>query len=293
MKILLFGSTGMLGNFVNNILNKNYCVICIKRDDYEIENDNWDKLKNIIIENTDKDDIIINCAGIIPQKNSNYEYKKYIKINSLFPHKLNEYANIFNLKYIHITTDCVFNGLKGNYIETDEHDATNIYGISKSIGEPIDATIIRTSIIGDEINGKKSLIEWVKNNKNGNINGYINHYWNGVTCLTLANIIKNIIDNNSFWKGVKHIYSPNYVSKYHLCCYINEIYNLNINVNPIEENEKKNLTLSSNDPLLYQINDIYNQIIEQKIYFEKFEIQERPKTKRPKDTFYPNISNEK
>jgi dTDP-4-dehydrorhamnose reductase len=265
MNILLFGSSGMLGNYVNNVLSKKYYVKCINRNDFDIENESWDKLKIFIGKNTQKDDIIVNCAGIIPQKNSDNEYKKFIRINALFPHKLSEFANILNLKFIHITTDCVFDGLKGNYLETDEHTAKNIYGISKSLGEPNEATIIRTSIIGEEIYGKKSFIEWVKSNKNGTINGYVNHFWNGVTCLTLANIIKNIIDNNAFWKGVKHIYSPNCVSKYNLCCYINEIYNLNINIMPIET-ENKNLTLLSKEPLLYEINDIRSQIIEQKKY---------------------------
>lgn len=261
----------MLGNYIFNKLKNIYLVKCINRNDFDIENENWDKLKNILSKNTETDDIIINCAGIIPQKNSDYEYKKFIRINSLFPHKLSEFANLLNLKFIHITTDCVFNGFKGNYLEIDEHNATNIYGISKSLGEPSEATIIRTSIIGEEIKGKKSLIEWVKSNKNKTINGYTNHYWNGVTCLTLANIIKNIIDNNTFWVGVKHVYSPSCVSKYNLCCYINEIYNLNITIIPIEETEPKNLTLLSKEEPLYKLNDIYNQIIEQKNYFSHFD----------------------
>jgi dTDP-4-dehydrorhamnose reductase len=267
MNILLFGSTGMLGRYVYNVLKNDYNVICIKRNDFDIENDEWSKLKNIITLNLKENDIILNCAGIIPQKYGN-EYKKFIRINALFPHKLSEFANISNVKFIHITTDCVFNGFKGNYLETDEHNASNIYGISKSLGEPNEATIIRTSIIGEEIKDKKSLIEWVKSNKNQTIDGYTNHYWNGVTCLTLANIIKNIIDNNAFWKGVKHIYSPNCVSKYNLCCYINEIYNLNINIMPIET-ENKNLTLLSKEPPLFELNDIHSQIIEQKNYFKK------------------------
>ena len=267
MSILLFGSTGMLGRYVHIVLKDKYEIRCISRDKYDIENDSWKKLEDILNKSLQKNDIIINCAGIIPQKYKDDNYKTYIRTNTLFPHKLSEFANILNLKFIHITTDCVFDGLKGNYLETDEHTAKNIYGISKSIGEPIDATVIRTSIIGEEIYGKKSFIEWVKSNKNETINGYVNHFWNGLTCLTLANIIKNIIDNNTFWKGVKHIYSPNCVSKYNLCCYVNEIYNLNMNVMPIEEKQNKNLTLLSKEPLLYEINDIRSQIIEQKNYF--------------------------
>jgi dTDP-4-dehydrorhamnose reductase len=262
MKILLFGSTGMLGNYVKLVLSKKYHVICINRNNYNIENDSFDKLEEILILNLKKDDIIINCAGIIPQKYKKDDYKTFILINTLFPHKLSEFANKNLFKFIHITTDCVYDGVKGEYNENNIHTAKDIYGISKSLGEPQNATIIRTSIIGEELLGKKSLIEWIKSNKNGEINGYINHYWNGVTCLTLANYIKNIIDTNNFWNGVKHIFSENVVSKYNLCCYVNEIYNLNIKINKYEDNISKNMTLTGtiiiNKSIYEQIKELYN-----------------------------------
>ena len=203
--IYLFGSTGMLGTYVKKILSDTLNITDITRKEYDILNDEWDKLYKLL-SNLNKNDVIINCAGIIPQKENLQEYEKYIKINSLFPHKLQEIVKNHNSKLIHITTDCVFNGKKDNsYDENDTHTEKNIYGISKSQGEPENATIIRTSIIGEETNGKKSLLEWVKSNKNGTINGYNNHLWNGITCLQLALIIKKIIDKNLFWKGVRHI----------------------------------------------------------------------------------------
>jgi dTDP-4-dehydrorhamnose reductase len=262
MKILLFGSTGMLGNYVKLVLSKNYEIICINRNNYDIENDSFEKLEKILNINLKKDDIIINCAGIIPQKYKKDDYKTFILINTLFPHKLSEFANKNQFKFIHITTDCVYDGVKGEYNENDIHTAKDIYGTSKSLGEPQNATVIRTSIIGEELLGKKSLIEWVKSNKNGEINGYTNHYWNGVTCLTLANYIKNIIDTNNFWNGVKHIFSENIVSKYNLCCYVNEIYNLNIKINKYEDNISKNMTLTGkvkiNKSIYEQIKELYN-----------------------------------
>jgi dTDP-4-dehydrorhamnose reductase len=262
MNILLFGSTGMLGRYVFHILKNNYNVICITREKYDIENDNWNKLQDIVTENLNENDIIINCAGIIPQKYKNDDFKTYIKVNTLFPHKLNEISQNNNIKFIHITTDCVFDGLKGNYTENNLHTAKDIYGISKSLGEPEEATIIRTSIIGEELTGKKSLIEWVKSQKSKTIKGYTNHYWNGVTCFELANFIKNMIDSKNFWKGVKHICSPNIVTKYELCCYINEIYDLNINIEKYEDSISKNMTLCgeyiSKNNIFLQIDKMYN-----------------------------------
>jgi dTDP-4-dehydrorhamnose reductase len=262
MKILLFGSSGMLGSYVYNILKCDYTIICIRRDGFDIEIDEWSKLKAIIEYNLNENDIIINCAGIIPQKISLDNYRTYIRTNTLFPHKLNEICKQKNAKLIHVTTDCVYDGLKGNYVESDKHTATNIYGISKSEGEPEDATVIRTSIIGEELSSKKSLLEWVRSNKNGKIQGFVNHYWNGVTCLTLANIIKEIISKNLFWNGVKHVFSSDIVSKYDLCCYINKIYSLNIDIEPHNDSVSKNMTLTGDK--IFTIDNIYNQILKLK-----------------------------
>ena len=271
MKIMLFGSTGMLGNYVLNVLKNNYTVLCINKDVFNIETAVWEDIYNIIKNTLNENDIIINCSGIIPQKfdENNLNLKKYICLNTLFPHKLNEFSIILNLKFIHITTDCVFNGLKGDYLKNDIHTANNLYGITKSLGEPYNATVIRTSIIGEEVFGKKSLLEWVKSNKNGKICGYLNHTWNGITCLTLAKIISEIIEKNLFWKGVQHICSPNIVNKYELCCYINEIYNLNINIKGINAKETKNMTLKDdNNEYKYDFNIdlIYTQIKDLKQY---------------------------
>ena len=263
MNIILFGATGMLGRYVYNNLKNDYNVICIKRDKFNIENDDWHNLDYLISDNLKENDIIINCAGIIPQKYENDKFKTYIRVNTIFPHKLNEISKKYKCKFIHITTDCVFNGSKGNYSINDTHNAKDIYGVSKSQGEPEEATIIRTSIIGEELYGKKSLIEWVKGNQNTKINGFTNHYWNGVTCFTLSKIIKKMIDENIFWKGIKHIHSPNIVTKYDLCCYINEIYNLNIEILPVQTDVQKNMTLFDSE-LFFTINNIYDQILEQK-----------------------------
>jgi len=286
MKIILFGSSGMLGNYVFNVLKLDYKVICVTRKEYNIINDEWGKLKVIFENNLNENDVIINCAGIIPQKYKDENIETYIKVNTLFPHKLNEFAKLYNIKLIHITTDCVYDGSNGNYIVDDIHSAKNIYGISKSLGEPQEATIIRTSIIGEELSGKKSLIEWIKSNKNGKINGFINHLWNGVTCLTLSKIIKKIIKENLFWYGVKHIHSPNIVTKYDLCCYVNEIYNLNIEINKSEDVIIKNMTLLDKEQT-FEIDNIYNQIFEQKIFINNIMLSHSFFNCPNKDTYPP------
>ena len=261
MVVYLFGSNGMLGKYVNKILSQSFKVKCFSRTDYDILIDTWCKL-NELLENIKSNDIIINCIGIIPQKYKLSDNQSFIKVNTLFPHKLQEIAEKYNSKLIHITTDCVFNGFKGLYHENDIHDEKNLYGVSKSLGEPENSCIIRTSIIGHEDTHKKSLLEWIISNKNKEINGYDHHLWNGVTCLTLANVIKNMINNNIFWKGIRHIYSPSIVSKYDLCVLVNKIYKLNITINKVNDKLNINKSLTSNYNMNFEIKDIENQLID-------------------------------
>jgi dTDP-4-dehydrorhamnose reductase len=224
MKILLFGSSGMLGNYMKKYLLQFYDVLCIDRNIFDIETCDWERLENII----QSGNLVINCAGAIPQQKC--DLRKYIILNTLFPHKINEISKRHGIKFIHISTDCVFSGKEGNYDENSKHDAEDIYGISKSLGEDKTMCVIRTSIIGEEMYNKNNLIEWLIKQKNSKIDGFENVFWNGVTCLQLAKIVKDNIDDNVYWEGTRHIFSPNPVSKYELCKYINEIYGLNINL---------------------------------------------------------------
>lgn len=273
VKVLLLGSTGMLGNYILKYLElQNVDVVCIKCD-AENEVELKQNIKQYVKENVNC--IIINCIGLIPQSGELDELK-YLKINSIFPKYLDIISNELNCKLIHITTDCVFNGTfntdrvneqgttKESYDEDSIKNEMGIYGMSKSLGENLqNATVIRTSIIGETFNGRKnkSLLEWVRSNKNGSVNGFTNHFWNGVTCLQLAKIIHEIITKNKYWIGIRHIYSPNVVSKYNLICIINEIYNLNININLCESNHI-NKSLKSKYSNIFVIPDLEIQIKE-------------------------------
>ena len=107
-----------------------------------------------------------------------------------------------------------------------------MYGKSKSLGEPENCTVVRTSIIGEEVSNGRSLLEWVKSNKNGSANGFLNHFWNGLTCLEVAKFIeREFLVKNNYWQGVKHVFS-NKINKAELLNLINKYYDLNINVNP-------------------------------------------------------------
>lgn len=239
--IVLFGCDGMLGTYIKSFFNKqnNINLKCINRKSFDVLKDlyNLESLLNTFDENS----IIINCIGLIPQsvKKNNINDKNYFLINSIYPMILAILCDKKNFKLIHITTDCVFLGSKGNYIETDYHDNITSYGVSKSLAENINiissATIIRTSIIGEELRNKYSLIEWVKNKNNSTIDGYENHIWNGVTCLELSKIIYKIIIDKLYWNGIRHIFTNEKISKHDLIKLIIETYDLNINLNKIND----------------------------------------------------------
>ena len=267
MKIIIFGSNGMLGTYMVTYLSKFYEIIKIDRNILDAYVANNSSILSVL--ETYKSDgeqlFVINCIGIIPQRNNLDDIKKYIKINTIFPHLLANCCEILNYKLIHISTDCVFSGSKGNYSEDDSPDETNIYGLSKFLGEPDNCCIIRTSIIGEELQNKKSLLEWVKSQNGKTINGFVNHYWNGVTCLQLVKIIHHMIENNIYWHGVLHIHSPNSTNKYGLIKMIIEIYNLNIILNEYAT-PTVDKTVTSKYPLFMEIPTIGQQIIDQQAF---------------------------
>ena len=271
MRIFLFGSSGMLGNTVFKYFINKYEIIDLNRKSFDVEKNTFKELIDICDKfEINSEDVIINCIGLLPHrfnsdslKEQNFSckiLKKFILINSIFPHNLENKQLIYKCKVIHITSDCVYLGDKGKYDENDIFDLFNIYGITKTSGEPDLICNIRTSIIGHEIYNKKSLLEWVLSQKNNSINGYSNYLWNGVTCLQLSKIIDEMISKNIFWNGTRHIFSPDIVSKYELCQHINNIYKLNINIANFDLPKKVDRTLSSIYKNSFQIPSIKQQI---------------------------------
>lgn len=264
MKVIVLGTSGMLGRYVYLYLKDKYETYQINRDNLDASNIDDIKLYDLFIKNNiERDDVVINCIGIIKQKN-NISKLDFIKVNAVFPLALANVCEQLKCKLIHISTDCVFNGLDGKYKETDKHTAEDIYGKSKSLGESENMTCIRTSIIGEELNSRLSFIEWVKSNENKTVNGFINHFWNGITCLQFAKICEEIIEKNIFWNGVKHIYSNEIVTKAELIKIVSNAYDLNVKIQETTTPIKCDRSLLSVNPVLFKIPELFFQIFEQK-----------------------------
>lgn len=177
-------------------------------------------------------DYVINCIGVIkPFMQENMEQS--IQLNALFPWKLGEWCEQTNTRLIHITTDCVYSGQKGKYVESDPHDALDAYGKTKSLGECVDlAMVLRTSIIGREIHKFSSLVEWAQKQRGKEIEGYTSHLWNGLTTSQYAKACDKIIQGDLFEKGLYHLFAEDDVSKYRILCILNEKYDLNLQIRP-------------------------------------------------------------
>lgn len=242
MKIFVLGSTGMLGNYMFSYLNKYHNdVVGVSRKELDAKNV-CDKY--LLSSGFSKGDVVINCIGLIRQR-AETPNLDFLLVNSVFPLRLSKVCNEVGCRLIHITTDCVFSGNVGSYDENAPHDAKDIYGVSKSLGEPTDSTVIRTSIIGEERANFLSLLEWVRSQKGKKVNGFVNHYWNGVTCLQLAKIVEKIIAEDLFWSGVRHVCSPDVVSKYELVEIISDVYSLGIELVPFETEKSCDRSLTT------------------------------------------------
>lgn len=267
-KIIIFGSNGMLGNYIKKFFSKIsiYQIICIDRKQFKVDSSiDKDKIDYLLKSyNIDYNTYILNCIGLIPQRKPS-DVKDYYIVNSLFPILLSQIAQKYGSNFIHFTTDCVFDGKKGDYNEISEYNATTDYGISKYIADNNIkyGTVLRTSIIGLEENNKSSFLEWVIGSDGKKIQGYSNHLWNGITCLEYCKFLHHLITNKQLIDGILHIYSPDKVSKFELVNVIKEIFHLNIEVEKIEADYcDRSLSSLFNDSWNYKFPPLKDQINE-------------------------------
>ncbi len=270
-KVLILGSTGMLGSAVYGVLKEKYDLILsstdrkktdllneayggvsehriVEFDAMKIYNDFLEKkgypgeyLSSFLKEVGDID-YVINAIGVtIPH--SMKDPAATFFINGSLPHILSSHLKE---KLIHITTDCVYNGKEGfPYDENSTKTPVDLYGISKSLGEPTDCLTIRTSIIGRELAGFTGLLEWFLKQEGKEINGFTEHYWNGVTTKEFGKMCDRIMsDPDNYPKtGLCHVFST-VVSKYEMLNKFKEKYGVDCKIGKESEN-KLNRTLST------------------------------------------------
>ena len=254
--ILVLGITGMLGSMVYDYLSQNerfnvYGTLRQRISRFENEqvfefdaDTSIDKTLEEIIEKVNPQ-YIINCIGVIKpycRDNDPAGIYRAIKVNAGFPYSLQKITSMTGrgIRIIQIATDCVYDGLNGNYTETDLHNPTDVYGKTKSLGEvpEPDFLNIRCSIIGPEIKNRVSLLEWFLSHDDGQqVQGFRHHKWNGVTTLQFAQLLEEIVQQDSFnaWRKKNHVihYVVNQtVSKYELLKLFDKVFGRKITIEP-------------------------------------------------------------
>ena len=203
-------------------------------------------------------DFIVNCIGILINGSNNVENAIYL--NAYLPHQLKKISENINAKLIHVSTDCVFSGNKGGYIESDAKDGKGIYAQTKILGEIEDNSnlTLRSSIIGPEIkNNGEGLFHWFMN-QYGDISGFTNAIWSGVTTIELARIIKWAIDRSV--TGLYHVTNNSSITKYELLILFQRHTKKDINIKPVDGKNVDKSLIDTRLSMNYKIPS-YDQMI--------------------------------
>lgn len=169
-------------------------------------------------------DVVVNCIGVVKQLASSADPLVALPLNALFPHRLARLCAAEGARLIHVSTDCVFSGERGHYREEDRPDADDLYGVSKRLGE-VDypnAVTLRTSIIGHELSGARSLVDWFLAQP-GPVDGFTEAIFSGLPTVELARVIRDHVAPHPELRGLYHV-SATPISKYDLLRLIAEAY---------------------------------------------------------------------
>ena len=245
MNIVVLGGTGMLGQAVCRFFDKKQIVYVNFKKRFTSSG-----AEAFVSELTTLDpDFIINCIGAIPQKYTDSE--SFFELNVALPQCLN---SVKNATIIQPSTDCIFNAQPKSDLEfpgsNDQFNATDLYGFSKGVGDFLlntsKSVIVRSSIIGlTEGSTGHGLLDWAIQNKDQKINGFSNHYWNGLTTDTwIGWVYANIILKPTFDNPIVHIGATKWVSKYNLLNIISDVFNLGLQIKKVETLEVADRRLS-------------------------------------------------
>ncbi len=248
--VVVLGGAGMLGHKLFQVLRDRFPgTLCTVRKDvrrppfdriellqaddvvHGVDVTDFERLRQTL--ESCRPDYVINCVGIIKQRDEATAAIPSITINSLLPHILADMARAWGGRVIHFSTDCVFSGKRGAYTEQDDSDAEDLYGKSKFLGEVAaeNALTLRTSIIGRELVQHRSLLDWFLAQDHQTIKGFRRVIYSGVTTNQMAEVVTDIIRNHPTLSGLHQVVAEP-ISKYDLLCLLRDAYGLDVDIIP-------------------------------------------------------------
>lgn len=250
MRVMVLGITGMLGNAMFRVLSENssLAVYGTVRSEstkrYFTDNLHSQIIVGVDVENNDslvkafaaiRPDVVVNCVGLVKQLADANDPLQAVPINTLLPHRLAALSQATAARLIHISTDCVFSGSKGDYLETDFPDAYDLYGRSKLLGE-VDyphAITLRTSIIGHELSGHRSLVNWFLAQQSS-VKGFTRAIFSGLPTVELATVVRDVVLPHQELHGLYHVASKP-INKFDLLQLVAKAYGKSIEIKPAED----------------------------------------------------------
>lgn len=250
MKALILGGSGMLGHQLFRVMQRRLDAwvsirtaaipealrrfLAAKKTLGNVHADNFDSVVAAMARL--RPDVVVNCIGIVKQQDQARDPITSLTINSLFPHRLAQLCQAAGCRLIHISTDCVFSGRLGNYEETDNADAEDLYGRSKLMGEVQGpgCLTLRTSMIGHEVATRHGLLEWFLAQDGKRVKGFRRAVFSGLTTLALSERIVDIVERHPSLDGVWHLASEP-IAKYDLLQHIQQVYGTAADIEPDAE----------------------------------------------------------
>ena len=245
MKVLVFGASGMIGSAMFRVLNakKEWQVLGTLRSDEAkrfFSGDHQDKLvTGVDVEKHDvlvrifarlKPDVVVNCIGLTKHHKESDDPLLAIPLNALLPHRMANLCSVAGARLIHVSTDCVFAGTKGNYEEDDAPDAVDVYGKSKHLGE-VDyphAITLRTSTIGHELQSAYGLLEWFLSQQKS-CKGFNRAIFSGLPSTVFAQVVRDVVIPRPDLHGLYHVGAVA-IDKYELLKLIAMVYGKQIDI---------------------------------------------------------------
>ena len=219
MRVLILGGTGMLGHKLYQHLDDAFVTVRSQPRDLQrlglycpdqivagVQATDIGSVERAI--DRVGPDAVVNCIGIVKQHPLASDPAACTAINAEFPHLAARACRERGVRFVHVSTDCVFDGQKGNYNEQDSPNATDIYGQTKALGEVTGkALTLRTSIVGREIANGTGFVEWFLSNRGGSVKGFTNAVFSGVTTQELSRVIANVLHDHPTLTGLYHVAS--------------------------------------------------------------------------------------